>query len=413
MDKPPLAGIKVADFTWVWAGPYCTLQLAHLGADVVRVESKTRICVTRLLPPWPEMKPGGVNRSGYFNQFNQGKRSITLNRKAPQAIEVAERLVKWSDVVVSNFAAGVMDRLGLGYERLRQLKPDLIVASLTGYGESGPLKDYVAYGPAQVPLSGLSSLTGYAGWPPMHVGLSYADPNAGAHAAFAILAALWHREKTGEGQYIEMSQWECAIQTVAEGLMEYQMTGKAPERSGSRDRSMVPHGVFPAKSELVLMGMQIDAWVTITVADDAQWASLAQVIGRPELAADPRFATVQARRQREDEIEGMVAEWTSQRRAAEAAAALQEAGVAAAVCANVKDLSEDPHLTERGYLVELDHAEVGRRKHAGIPWRMGATPCAVRSPAPLLGEHSDEVLRAVLGYSAEEVAALRAQGALE
>jgi len=205
MAKLPLEGVRIADFTWVWAGPYCTLQLAHLGADVIRVETRTRPCVTRLLPPWPEGKPG-VNRSGYFNQYNQGKRSLTLNYAKPGALEVAHRLVEASDVVTNNFASGVMERMGLGYEALRKIKPDLIMISLSGYGDTGPFHEYVAYGPAQVPLSGLSSLTGYKGWPPMHAGFSYADPNAGVHGAFALLAALYHPKKTGEGQYIDMSQ---------------------------------------------------------------------------------------------------------------------------------------------------------------------------------------------------------------
>ena len=230
MARPPLDGIRIADFTWVWAGPYCTLQLAHLGAEVIRIETKTRPCVTRMLPPWPEGKPGGLNRSGYFNQYNQGKRSMTLNFKDPGRARSRAPADRASDVVTNNFAAGVMDKLGLGYEALRKIKPDIIMISLSGYGDTGPFHEYVAYGPAQVPLSGLSSLTGYKGCPPMHAGFSYADPNAGVHGAFALLAALYHRRKTGEGQYIDMSQWECAMGLLAEGILEYTMNGREPER---------------------------------------------------------------------------------------------------------------------------------------------------------------------------------------
>src|SRR5690606_5180896 len=199
--KKPLEGIRVADFTWVWAGPFCTLQLAHLGAEVIRVESSTRTCVTRLLPPWPDGQPG-INRSGYFNQYNQGKRSLALNLKDPAALEIAKDLIRASDVVVENFAAGVMERMGLGYEVCRSLREDVIMISLSGYGSTGPEREYVSYGPAQVPLSGFSSVTGYRGWRPMHIGISYGDPTAGLQGAIAVLAALVHRRKTGRGQYI-------------------------------------------------------------------------------------------------------------------------------------------------------------------------------------------------------------------
>ncbi|HZO80207.1 MAG TPA: CoA transferase [Candidatus Binataceae bacterium] len=413
MAKLPLEGVRIADFTWVWAGPYCTLQLAHLGAEVIRVETRTRPCVTRLLPPWPEGKPGGVNRSGYFNQYNQGKLSLTLNYAKPGALEVAHRLVKASDVVTNNFAAGVMDKLGLGYQALRKIKPDIIMISLSGYGDTGPYREYVAYGPAQVPLSGLSSLTGYKGWPPMHSGFSYADPNAGVHGAFAILAALYHRRKTGEGQYIDMSQWECAMDLLAEGILEYTMNGREPERDGNRDPFIAPHGVFPSKDRFQNSGNLVDMWVSIVCADDAEFARLARALGRPELANDPRFATAAARKRNEDELEAAISAWTRERTAAEAEQILQAAGVAAAICAPNKVVSEDRHLEERGYFVYLDHPEVGRQQHCGIPWRMSRTECKVRRPAPLIGQHTDEVLTRMLGYSAEEVERLRAAGALE
>jgi benzylsuccinate CoA-transferase BbsF subunit len=414
MPKPgPLAGIRVADFTWVWAGPYCTMNLAHLGADVIRIESETRLCVSRLTPPWFGGQ-FGFNRSGYFNQYNQGKRSVTLNLKEARAREAALRIAARCDVVINNFAAGVMDRLGLGYRDLVRVRPDVIGVSLTGYGDSGPLRDYVAYGPAQVPLSGMSALTGYRGWPPMHVGFSYGDPNAGSHAAFAILAALYHRERTGEGQYIDMSQWECTMALIGEAILDYTMNGHQPERAGSRDSAMAPHGVFRCRDMAEpIAGRPVDMWIAIAAADDAEFARLAAAIGRPELASDARFATLAGRRRNEDELEAIISAWTAARFAGEAAEHLQQAGVAAAVCATSRDLAEDPHLNARGFFVELEHPELGRAKHAGIPWRMSETPSAVRSPAPMLGQHTDEVLIEVAGYSVAEVAELRAAGALK
>ncbi len=411
MTKLPLEGVRIADFTWVWAGPYCTLQLAHLGADVIRVETRTRPCVTRLLPPWPGGTPG-INRSGYFNQYNQGKRSLTLNYAKPAALEVARRLVAVSDVVTNNFASGVMEKIGLGYAALRKIKPDIIMISLSGYGDTGPYHEYVAYGPAQVPLSGLSSLTGYKGWPPMHSGFSYADPNAGVHGAFAILAALYHRRKTGEGQYIDMSQWECAMALLPEGILEYTMNGREPERDGNRDALMAPHGVLPSKDRFENSGVMVDTWVSLAISDDPAFARLADAIGRPELARDGRFQTQGARKRNEDELEAILSAWTSQRTAAEAEQILQSAGVAAAVCASNKNISEDDHLNQRGYFVYLDHPEVGRQQHCGIPWQMSRTECKVRAPAPLIGQHTDEVL-GQLGYDEAEIARLREAGALE
>ncbi|HVC43171.1 MAG TPA: CoA transferase [Candidatus Binataceae bacterium] len=415
MARPPLDGIRVADFTWVWAGPYCTLQLAHLGADVIRIETKTRPCVTRMLPPWPGMKPGGLNRSGYFNQYSQGKRSITLNFKDPAAHEVARKLIARSDVVINNFAHGVMDRMGFGYDDVRKIKSDVIMISLTGYGDTGPDADYIAYGPAQVPLSGLSALTGYRGWPPMHAGFSYADPNGGVHGAFAILAALYHRGKTGQGQYIDMSQWECAMGLLAEGLLEYTMNGREPERIGNEDPWMAPHGIYRCldRPEQV-MGLTVDQFVAIAAADDAEFKRLAGAIGRLDLAGDPHYATLAARKAHESELDAILAGWTGGRTAVEAAAILQAASVAAAVVADNKFLSEeDPQLKAREYFVYKEHPEVGTLQHCGIPWKMSRTATAVRAAAPCIGQHTDEVLGQVLGYGAEEIAKLRAQGALD
>jgi crotonobetainyl-CoA:carnitine CoA-transferase CaiB-like acyl-CoA transferase len=394
----PLAGIRVADFTWVWAGPHCTLQLAHLGAEVIRVETANRPCVTRMLPPFAEFQTG-PNRSGYFNQYNQGKKSITLDLKRPEAIAVAKRLVAASDVVVENFAAGVMDRMGLGYDVLRALRPDLVMIALSGYGAAGPDHDKVSYGPAQVPLSGMSSLTGYRGFPPMHVGISYGDPTGGLHGACAVLAALMHRARTGEGQYIDLSQWETSIAVLGEGVLAQTMNGAAPARDGNRDPHMAPHGVFRADGN--------DSWVAIAVEDDAAWTRLAQVLGRPELATDARFASLAARKRHEDELEEIVGAWTAARTAEHAVDELQAADVAAFVSARNADLAEDPHLRARGYFVELEHPEVGRRIHAGVPWRMTANESRVRAPAPCLGADTDQVLRDVCGYGDAEIAALR------
>jgi len=393
----PLDGIRVADFTWVWAGPTCTMQLAHMGAEVIRMESMRRVCTLRMLPPWPGGQPG-VNRSGYFNQYNQGKRSITLDISKPEGVEIAKRIVTMSDVVVENFASGVIDRLGLGYDDLRKLKPDVVMMSMSGYGRGGPESDYVSYGPAQVPLSGMSQLTGYAGWQPMHVGMSYGDPNAGLHAAFAVLSALFHRERTGKGQYIDMSQCESTMDVLGEGFMEYAMNGAQPPRSGNRVANMAPHGVFRCTGE--------DRWISIACGADEEWRCLCEGMDRPELADDPRFNTFADRKANEDELERIVEEWTSTQNPFDATRRLQEGGVAAAVPMMNRELAEDPHLNERGFFVEKEHPEVGVRKHAGIPWRMSETPCDIWRAAPVMGQDNEYVFGELLGMSSGQIAEL-------
>ncbi len=393
----PLSGIRVADFTWVWAGPFCTLQLAHMGAEVIRMESMRRVCVTRMLPPWLEGKPG-VNRSGYFNQYNQGKRSITLDLTKPEAKEIAKKLVVISDVAAENFAGGVIDRLGLGYDALKQVKPDIIMISMSGYGQTGPESGYVSYGPAQVPLSGMSSLTGYIGSQPMHVGLSYGDPNAGLHAAFAVLSALLYRQRSGKGQYIDMSQWESTMAVLGEGIMDYTMNGIQPPRSGNRDPWMAPHGIFPCSCE--------DQWVSIACGSDQEWRALCAAMGKPELADEPRFQTLADRKANEDALEAIVEEWTAALEPSAVTETLQGAGVAAFPPMANYMLDADPHLAARGFWVEKEHPEVGTLKHAGIPWRMSETPCEVWRAAPALGQDNDYVFGELLGMSGQQIADL-------
>jgi benzylsuccinate CoA-transferase BbsF subunit len=404
MNKPPLDGIRVADFCWAWAGPYGALQLAHLGAEVIRIESQTRPCPSRLIPPWADNEKGGLNRSGYFNQYNQGKRSLTLNLKKPEGLELAKKVVAKSDIVTENFAGGVMDKMGLGYEVLRAIKPDIIMISLSGYGATGPEKGYVSYGPPQVALSGMSSLTGYKDDQPRQAGFSYGDPNGGVHGTFAVMCALLHRAKTGNGQFIDLSQREACAMLLPEGLMEYAMNGTQPPRNGNRDPYMAPHGVFRCKGE--------DRWVSIVVGNEEEWQRFCKAIGQPTLATDVRFATLAARKENEDTLEQIVTTWTNALSPDEVTQKLQHAGVAAYPTLDGNDLLANPHVAARGYFVELEHAEVGKRRHLGIPWKMSRTPCEIRRPAPLFGQDTDYVLEEVIGLSGDEIAALRTKEVL-
>ena len=397
--RRPLEGVRVADFTWVWAGPYGTMYLTHLGAEVIKVESNTRIDITRRLPLYPTGMKAGVNRSGLFNQWSLGKKSVLINFAQPEGLAVVKELIENSDVVVDNFATGVMERLGLGYDELVKIKPDIIMASVSGYGHSGPLQNYMGYGPAIAPLTGLSAMTGYAGGPPQEVGISYGDPNSGIHAAVAVTAALAARKRTGKGQYIDVSLWESVAALVPEGWMDYAMNGLEPTRRGNRDPLMAPHNCFRCAGE--------DEWVSIACGSDAEWQALCEAMGQTGLGTDARFRTVQDRKANEDELDNIITAWTEARDKWQVTETLQARGVAAFPSMNSKDLADDPHLKQRGFFAELPHAEVGIRKHTGIPWLLSESPNGVQNQAPLLGQHTDQVMRDVLGYSDEHIAQLK------
>jgi benzylsuccinate CoA-transferase BbsF subunit len=404
MAEGPLSGIRVLDFTWAWAGPFCTMQLAHLGAEVIRIETTARpACVTRLIPPFADDIPG-PNRAGYFNQYNMGKKSILMNLARPEAIEIACEMVRHCDIVADNFAAGVMEKLGLGYDKLRRFRPDLIMISMSGYGQTGPFKGFIGYGPPASAAAGMFFATGYRGMGPSEIGISYPDPNAGIFGAFAIMAALTQRALTGEGQYIDQSQWETALVLMPEGLLQYEMTGHEPERQGNRDCVMAPHECYRAAGD--------DNWVSIAVGTEEEWRALCRVMGNPALADDPRFNTASLRKQNEDVLDEIVTAWTSQHDRWEVTRMLQAAGVAAFPALSNKDLAEDPHLQERGFLAEPEHPEIGKRKHAGIPWKMSGTPCAVRSAAPIRGADTEDVMKSLLGYTSDKVEQLRKAGIL-
>ena len=398
-SRLPLAGIRVVDFSWAWAGPFCAMQLAHLGAEVIRVESQARPDLGRRVPIYPTGMEPGLNRSGYANQWHQGKKSSLLNLSKPQAIPIAKALIETSDVVVENYATGVMERLGLGYAELKQLNPGLIMASISGYGHTGPQKNYMGYGPAIVPLTGLSSLTGYADGGPSEVGISYGDPNGGLNAAVAITAAVIAKKRTGQGQYIDVSLWESMAVLVFEGWMDYAMNQRQPQRIGNRDPLMAPHNCFRCVGQ--------DEWVSIACGTDGEWRALCQTIGRPELADDARFQTAAARKANEDALEELLTAWTQGRDKWQVTKTLQAAGVAAFPSMTSKDLADDPHLNARGFFARLEHPEVGVRAHTAMPWRLSNAPNGVRTPAPLIGNDTDYVMRELLGYSAQEVAELK------
>ena len=399
--RRPLDGVRVLDLTWVWAGPFGSMNLAHLGADVIRVESSVRPDLYRRGPAAPEGIEPTLNTNGMFNQWNQGKRSVAVDFRHPRGIEIVKALVGEVDVVFQNFATGVLERLGLGYDILQAINPHVILASVSGYGQTGPYREYMGYGPATGPLSGLAAASGFPGEGPEETGVAMPDPTAGITAAYAVAAALLRRDETGVGEHLDVTLWEATAALNLDGWMEFALRGTQAERIGNRDPSMAPHGCFPAAGD--------DEWVTIACTDD-DFAQLADIV--PGLQ-DGRFATWELRKQHEDELERIVADWTRTLDRWYVTGLLQARRIAAFPSFTCKDIIEDPHLNARGFVERLEHPEVGARAHTGIPWRFHERPNGVRTPAPQLGGHTDEVLRDVLGLSDAEIDDLRANNILK
>jgi benzylsuccinate CoA-transferase BbsF subunit len=394
----------VLELCWVWAGPYAGLLLASLGAEVIRVEGHQRSDLMRRTVVWPLPEPQPIpvpSAQGMaFNSVNMSKRSVTLDLADPRGVELARRLAARSDVVVDNMRSGALDKIGLGYDDLRLIRPDLVVASSSGRGRGGPHSDFLGYAMVHHAIGGGAWLTGYADEPPSH-SLGDVDLMNATALAAAILAALHHRSRTGEGQLIDYSQCEGVTTLVGDTILAAQMTGQPPGRLGNAHAEHAPHGVYRTWG--------VDRWVAISVASDEELARLVEVIGQPELARDPRFATSAARKQHEVELDAIVEAWTHTRDRDVIVAELVAAGVVAAPSRDGRDLYADRHLRERGAFATVDHPELGPLELVGAPFRFGTEPLPM-TVAPRLGEHSDVVLGELLGLGEEEIEELRREG---
>ncbi len=403
MSKLPLAAIRVLDLTQVYAGPTCTRILADLGAEVIKVEGLKRIDITRnFVVRGNDARDDFWNRMGYFLYRNAGKKSLTLDFTDAQAVQLFKRLVPHADVVAESFTPRVMAQHGLDYESLCKIKPDLIMISLSGYGQNGPWRDYSAYGMGLEPASGIASLTGYAGGEPMRTGISFTDPYSGVAGAGAVLAALVYRRRTGKGQYIDLSEQEAAIPVVGYAVMDHALNGRPPERLGNRSPWFAPQGCYPCSGD--------DNWLVLTVRNDAEWQAFCDAAGHPEWAEDERFADVLARFRHHDQLDQVIASWSREQDQIAAMHLLQRAGVIAAAVLNPKQVLLDSHLRERGYFETIDQPGVGRKP---VPRQLGtrfsAFEAGSQGPAPKLGEHNREVLQGLLGLSDEELARLQEQ----
>ena len=402
----PLRGVRVLDFSWVWAGPYCTSLMGFLGAEVWKIETAARSDLTRRSVMTPPGMEHDLNRSGYFNQINQCKKSVGINLTSPEGIDLVKRLAAKSDVMISNFGTGVLEKLGLGHEVMQAINPNLIVAAISAFGQTGPCKSYMGYGPLILPLTGISAFTGYGDGEPRDVGLAYGDPNGGVLTAFSIMASLFARDGAdGLGQVIDLSMWEAMLSVGFEGWMGYQLGNPDPQANGNRDPVFCPHNVYPGKGE--------DRWVAIEIIEEAQWQNLCRVLGRQDWAGDPRFQTAAGRKAHEPELDRAISDWCRVRDRWEATRELQAGGVPAFPSLSNEDMVKDPHLNQRGCFSNWEHAEVGVRTLMGQAWQWENRPNGLGRQAPLLGEHTDQVLEDVLGLDAAERERLRAAGVIE
>ena len=403
MSKMALEGIRVADFSWVWAGPYCTSLLGYLGAEVIKIESMKRVDQTRQGSIMNGDVFEGVNSSPTFNNANLNKKGVSIDITTEKGQEIARQLVAQCDIVVANMRPGKMDKLHLGYEDLKKVKPDIIMLESTGFGCTGPYRGFAGFAPIFASMGGLANLTGYTDGAPNPMS-GVQDLRAATQAAYAILAALYHRKKTGEGQYIDCSSSECITTLVGNEMMEYTMNGRSLGRTGNTDPVMAPHNVYRCKGD--------DKWISIAVGTEEEWQDLVHAMGDPEWAKDEKFADMYSRHKNSAELDTHMAEWTIQYGHIELMHLLQDAGVAAMPSFCATEILEDPHVKARGLLTTVEHPLLKTQHVFNPPWKLSETPATIRKPGPCLGEDNVEVFTTLLGMSEEEVKKLEEEKTL-
>jgi benzylsuccinate CoA-transferase BbsF subunit len=399
------AGLRVIEFGGFAAGPVVGKHLANYGAEVIRIESKARLDGFRThYPPFKDNQPG-LERAGIFSFFNDGKRSVTLNLKLPRGLELARQLVAKADVVVENFTPGTMARLGLGYEVLSAENPGLVMLSTCNQGQFGPHANHPGFGSHLTSLAGFTHLLGNPGETPVLLYGPYIDYIAVGFGLNAVLAALLRRRKTGKGSYIDVSQYETGVQFMAPALLDLEVNGHVPSRNGNRHPSAAPHGVFPCKGD--------DRWCALSVMDDAEWQRFVTAIGSPAWAADVKLATVNGRKDHEDDLERQVTEWTRQLDRDEVVARLREHDLRVYPVNSMEDLFTDPQLAARQEWRPVDHPVQGRIHAHAPPFLLRDTLPTLDRPAPSLGGDNTYVLSEIIGLSGDEIEDLARQGVLD
>ena len=405
MERNIFSGLKIAGFSTAMVGPLTMKFFADYGATVVRVETSKRPDVSRTSPPFKDGRPG-LNRSGYFNHFSANMADIAIDLRNPSGLDLAKKLVRWSDVVMENFRPGVMERWGLGYEDLKAVKQDIIMLRQNGFGTGGSYEKLGAFG---MVLAAMAGIPNFIGWPdrePLPVGVgAYTDCISPRYAAAALIAALDHREETGKGQLIELSQMETAISFIHPAVLDYAANGREPEQMGNASPHAVPHGVYPCKGE--------DKWCTLAVFSDEQWGCFCDVVGKSEWKDDPRLSTLSGRKENEEVIDSFLSQWTRELSAEEVMVRMQAAGVPAGVVKNAEEVYNDPQLRTRNLFWPMNHSEMGTFTHLGTSFELSETPGQPNMPSPGLGEHTEYVCTSLLGLSDEEFICLLQEGVLE
>lgn len=388
-----LKGVKVLDFTQVYSGPYCTMLLADMGADVIKVETIGKGDQTRNFPPIKD----GV--SGYYNYVNRNKRSVTLNLKSEKGKAAAMELAAQADIIVENFSAGTIGKLGLGYEDVRKVNPEVIFASLSGFGQYGPYKNKLAYDAIAQAFGGLTSLSGEPEQP-CKVTPALSDAITGIHMAFAVMVAAYHKLNTGKGQYVDVAMMDTVFSVLEGSVVIKTLLDQEPRRLGNASEIAVPYDVYPAK----------DGRVVIGVPSDALFNKLAVVIGRKDLLEDPRTYTNPVRIQNREMVDQIIIDWCADKTVDEIVAVMDEAKIPSAPIMTIGRLVEDPHIAAREMLIEQEDPILGKVKYPGNPIKLSETPAQFARRAPMLGEHNEEVLREILHYSGEQIQAMRDAG---
>ena len=402
----PLEGVRIIEMGQLIAIPFAMKMLADMGAQVIRLESVARLESYRSDSVYQNDISGEFwNKGANFYEQNRNKLGVTLDLSKPEGLQVLRNLVSIADVFSENFTPRVIKNFGLEYEDLRKIKPDIIMVSSTGYGFYGPWSNFGATGPATEGAAGLAYQTGYLGGGPVMAEIPYTDYTSGEHTVFAVMAALMHRLRTGQGQFVDISQTQATSSTIPEALMDFSANGRSGQRIGNQDTVMSPHGCYPCRGD--------DRWITIAVATDEEWQAVCRVLGQNGWAADPRFNDSFSRWKNRDELDALIGTVTSTWDAHELMHALQKDGVAAGAVLDSKDLLFDPHLGQRNFYEVVTHHEstgIPPLPYAGRPWKLSKTPAVNSQPAPLMGEHNNLVLSGLLGKTAEEMAELEEAG---
>ncbi|MBI2908154.1 MAG: CoA transferase [Chloroflexi bacterium] len=400
MVKDALAGIRVVDFTWAAAGPFCTTVLALLGAEVIKIETSKRMDGTRVRPG-PGKAFVNANASPPFNDLNVNKMSVALDLTKPEAVELVKGMVAVSDIVAENFRPGVLSKLGLGYQVLKKIKPDIVMLSSSASGQTGPDGGYLGYASIFGALSGLGYVTGYRGGPPMELRLPM-DLTSAMTSTFVVLAALDYRRRSGVGQHLDVSSREALSCYIGEILMDAAVNHRSQERTGNENAIMAPHNCYPCAGD--------DEWISIAVGSDEEWRALCRAMDNPSWTSDEKFADALSRWKNRDALDKLVGEWSRPRAKYDVMHKLQRVGVAAFPSMNAKDIFTDPHLKARRFAEGIDHPVTGKQTLVGPPFKLSATPARIRRHAPLLGEHNERVFGDLLGMSRDDMERLVVEG---